>query len=317
MTAGTLRSWLDRRPWVWSFAGALLVWGLTAATVAGRGAGETLSTALAFAAFYALVGLGQMLVIASGPGNIDLSIPAVMTLAGYLAMGVMGGNDAGLLPGLAVGLAVGLGAGLANALLILALRIPPMIATLAAGFVIQSMATAYSRGSTAKPAPLLLDLSLARIAGVPLLAVLVTVLAAIAAVVLDRSVFGRSVLAIGQNPRAAFLAGVRIRRNRAAVYLLSALAAALCGVLLAGYSGGAALNMGEDFLLISIAVVVLGGTAIAGGQVAVPGIWGAALFLYLVVTMLNVMQIGIGLRFILTGLIIILVLAVAKGRRTA
>jgi ribose transport system permease protein len=94
-------------PGFWACAGAVVL--LAAATsMIGLPAGAALAhTAFAFAAFYLVVGVGQMLVITSGPGNIDLSIPAVMTLAGYLAMGQMRGHDAGLISGLAYGLAVG------------------------------------------------------------------------------------------------------------------------------------------------------------------------------------------------------------------
>jgi ribose transport system permease protein len=311
------RRWLDANPWLWSLLGAIIVWGLTVASVEGRGAGATLTTALGFATFYVIVGIGQMLVIASGPGNIDLSIPSVMALAGYLAMGMMHEHNSGLVLGILVALGVGLGAGVANVILIRGLNIPPMIATLAAGFVMQSMTIAYSRGSTAKPAPLLLSFSLARVAGVPVIAILLLLVAGGVAFMLARSSFGRSVLAIGQNARAAYLAGVAIPRTMAAVYIISSLLASVAGLLLAAYSGGASLNMAEDFLLMSIAVVVLGGTSIAGGQATVAGVWTASLFLYLIVTMLNVFGVGAGLRYVITGLIIIGVLAVSKGRRAA
>jgi ribose transport system permease protein len=311
------RRWLDANPWIWSLIGALIVWGLTAASVEGRGAGETLSVALGFATFYVIVGIGQMLVISTGPGNIDLSIPSVMMLSGYLSMGSMHARDSGLALGVAIALGVGLAAGIANVVLIRGLRIPPMIATLAAGFVMQSMTIAYSRGSTAKPAPALLNFSLSHIAGIPVIALLFLAVAGLVAVALARSTFGRSVLAIGQNARAAYLAGVAIPRTMAAVYILSALLASVAGLLLAAYSGGASLNMAEDFLLMSIAVVVLGGTSIAGGQATVAGVWTASLFLYLIVTMLNVLGVSAGLRYVVTGLIIIGVLAVSKGRRAA
>ena len=91
--------------------------------------------------------------------------------------------------------------------------------------------------------------------------------------------------------------------------------AAVCGYLLAGFSGGAALNMGAEYLLTSIAVVVIGGTAVAGGFANVPGIWGASLFLFLLVSMLNTYGFGAGIRLILTGLIIIGVIMLAGGRR--
>jgi ribose transport system permease protein len=314
---GRVRGWTARQPWLWAVAGAVIVWAITTAVAQGRGAFETLSSALQFATFYAIVGVGQMFVIASGPGNIDLSIPAVMTLAGYLAMGVMHGSDAGLWAGLAAGLGVGLAAGVANIVLIRGLGIPPMIATLAAGFVEQSITIAYSRGSTAKPAPALLDFTAARVGGVPVIAVLFGVLGVLTAFLLRRSTFGRTVLAAGQNRRAAYLAGLPVERATAAVYVLSTVLASVSGMLLSAYSGGAALDMAGDFLLMSIAVVVLGGTSIAGGQATVAGVWGGAILLYLIVTMLNVMQVGAGIRFIISGLIIIGVLALAEGKRAS
>jgi ribose transport system permease protein len=311
------RSWLDARPWIWSFLGALVVWLLTLSVVEGRGGLATLSVALQFASFYVIVGIGQMLVITAGPGNIDLSIPGVMTLAGYLAMGMMGGDNAGLVAGLATGIGIGLAAGIVNVLLIRLLRIPPMIGTLASGFVAQSMAMAYSSGSTAKPAPALAQFTTAHVGGAPVIAIVFILLAIAVAQMLRRTVFGRSVLAVGQNRRAARLAGLNVNRTLGGVYVISGLLAGVAGMLLAAYSGGASLNMGEDYLLMSIAVVVLGGTSIAGGSAAVAGVWGAATLLDLVVTMLNVMRVQAGVRYVVTGCIIIAVLALAKGRRTA
>lgn len=308
-----VRSWFDARPWVWSFAAALIVWLITAFVVHGRGMLATLAVALQFATFYVIVGIGQMLAIAAGPGNIDLSIPGVMTFAGYVAMGLMNGSNAGVAVGIAAGIAVGIAAGAFNVVLIRGLRIPPMIGTLASGFVFESMAIAYSRTSHAAPAPLLVTFSAARLLGVPVIALIFIVVTILVAVALGRTVFGRSVLAMGQNVQAARLAGLAVRRTLALVYLFSATLAAVAGVLLSAYSGGAALDMGTAYLLMSIAVVVLGGTAISGGQASPAGLWGAAILLDLVVTMLNVMRVGAGVRYLVTGVIIIGVLALAKG----
>jgi ribose transport system permease protein len=135
-------------------------------------------------------------------------------------------------------------------------------------------------------------------------------------VVLHRTVYGRSVLAIGQNARAARLAGIDVGWTRFSTYILSAVLAGFCGYLLSGFSGGASLNMGEEYLLASIAVVVIGGTSVAGGFSNLPGLWGAALFLFLVVTMLNTYGLGAGIRYLMTGLIIIAVIVTAGGRKT-
>jgi ribose transport system permease protein len=152
-----------------------------------------------------------------------------------------------------------------------------------------------------------------QIFGVPVLAVFAVGLAVIMSVVLNRTIYGRSVLGIGQNMRAAWLSGIKVERIRFATYVLSAVLASLCGVMLAGFSGGAALNMGEEYLLASIAVVVIGGTSVAGGKANIAGIWGAALFLFLLVTMLNTFGASAGIRLIMTGLIIVAVITIAGG----
>lgn len=307
---------LFRQPWLWAWAGALAVWLATATFTQGRGSGEVLSAAMTFGAFFVIVALGQMFVITLGPGNVDLSVPACMTLAGTVSMKTMDGS-AGMIPlGLALALGIGAGVGLANYALIRLLRIPPIIATLSSSFIFQSAAIWWNRGLRVKPPEPLADLTTAKIAGVPVIAIVVILLAAAGHVLLSRTVYGRSVVAIGQNMRAAHLAGIKVERIRAATYIMCATLAGLCGYLLSGFSGGAALNMGEEYLLSSIAVVVIGGTSVAGGFANVPGLWGAALFLFLLVTMLNTFGAGAGVRLVLTGLIIIGVIVAASGGKS-
>ena len=79
------------RPWFWAFAAAILAFAATVVLTGVQGAWGLLVAALTFASFSVLVGLGQMAVITMGPGNVDLSIPAVMTLAGTLSLKLMGG----------------------------------------------------------------------------------------------------------------------------------------------------------------------------------------------------------------------------------
>lgn len=301
--------------WIWSFAAAALVWLATIAYTGGQGAGEILTAALSFATFTIIVGLGQMMVITTGPGNVDLSIPATITLAGVIAMKVMDTDSSRLLIGVIAALGAALLVGVFNYILIRLLRIPPIIATLSSSFLVLSTAISYGRGIRIKPPPPLAELATMRVAGVPVAAILVLLLSIVIALILRRTLYGRSVLAIGQNMRAAWLAGLAVDRTRFFTYLLSAFLAGVCGILLSGFSGGAALNMGEEFLLASIAVVVIGGTSVAGGRANVPGIWGAALFMYLLVTMLNTFGASAGIRLILTGLIIIAVIVVAGGER--
>ena len=293
------------KPWIWAFIGAFAVWLATIIFTGVQGAGQMLTAALSFATFSVIVGSGQMFVISLGPGNIDLSIPANITLAGVVSMKLMDSHNEMILLGLGAALLSGLAVGIFNYTLIRLLRIPPIIATMSSSFLILSTAIAYGRGLKIKPPAALAEFTTTHIYGVPLLAICIVVLAFILGVMLHRSVFGQSILAIGQNPRAAKFAGISVEYVRFCTYLLCALLASLCGYLLAGFSGGASLNMGTEYLLASIAVVVIGGTSVAGGFSNLPGIWGAALFMFLLVTMLNTFGLSAGLRLMLTGIIIV------------
>jgi ribose transport system permease protein len=303
------------KPWIWSFLGALLVWLAAIAFTGGHGAGGMITAALSLAVFMVVVGVGQMFVITLGPGNVDLSLPANIGLASAVAMKVMDGSDTMIPVGLAAALACGAAIGAANYLLIRALRIPPIIATLSASFIVQSIDISYGRGLQIKPPPGFADFTNWQVLGIPVLALLAVLFAFGAAVVLQRMVFGRSVTAIGQNIRAAWLAGVPVERVRFLTYTLSGTLGGLNGALLAGYFRGANVDIGNEYLLASIAVVVIGGTSVAGGKANVPGIWGAALFLVLLLTMLNTFGVSAGVRLLLTGLIIVGVITAAGGQK--
>src|SRR5260221_1225772 len=92
-------------------------------------------------------------------------------------------------------------------------------------------------------------------------------------ILLRRSVFGRHLLATGQSELAAYLSGIEVRQVRLLAYMLCGTLAALTGFLLSGFTGGAALNMGDTYLMESIAVVVLGGTSVAGWLTEPLGDW--------------------------------------------
>ena len=118
---------LARQPWIWSWLGALAVWLGDRRLHRRPGRRRRPTAALTFAAFYVLVALGQMFVVTLGPGNVDLSIPACMTLAGTVAMKLMGEADGLILLGIAVAVLIGIGVGAVNYGLIRILRIPPII----------------------------------------------------------------------------------------------------------------------------------------------------------------------------------------------
>jgi ribose transport system permease protein len=303
-------------PWTYGYLVATVMWVVVTAYAGIGNGGDVLMTATFFAAISVVVAIGQMFVVASGPGNIDLSIPSIMTLAAYVSMKVMDGHDPMILAGLAATLAVGAVAGTLNFLAIRALRIPPIIATLAWSFVFQSMAYDLGGEATLKPPPALASFTTMRLGVVPVMPVAVVLLTVAAGVVLTRGLWGRQLLAVGQNDRAAVLVNISVDRVRVRAYVFSSMAAALAGYLLSGFSGGAALNMGDTYMMESLAIVVLGGTAVTGGDARAAGLWGAALFFNLMASMLNTIHVDASYRLILMGLIIVGIVTITpQGRR--
>jgi ribose transport system permease protein len=301
-------------PWIWSFIGAGVIYVATLLATGGGGAGGMLDAAFSLAVFTVVVGIGQMFVITLGPGNVDLSLPANIGLASAVAMKMMGGSDVMIPLGLCAALACGAAIGAVNYLLIAALRIPPIIATLSASFIIQSIDISYGRGLQIKPPPAFAAFTDLRIAGLPVFVLLAVIVSIAIAVLLHRTIFGYSVTAIGQNQRAAWLASIPVARMRCLTYMLCGGLGGLDGALLAGYFRGASVDLGNEYLLASIAVVVIGGTAVGGGQASVAGVWGASLFLVFLQIMLNTLGADAGMRLMVTGLVIVTVIAIAGGQ---
>jgi ribose transport system permease protein len=300
-------------PWVWSFIGAVLVW-LAIVAIFGFGiASNVAQTALTYGVFMVLVGLGQMLVITSGVGNIDLSVPSTIALAGVVGMHTMGGANGQIAAGIAAALGVGVAIGLVNYALIRMLRIPPIIATLSSSFIIQSIAITQGR-QLPPPPPALGAFATGRLLSVPYIALLALALSIALAVLLHRAVYGRRLSAIGQNARAAWLAGVDVHRTRCLAYVMSSMIASLTALLISATSGGASLDMGVEYMLISIAVVVIGGTLVAGGKATIAGVWGASMFLFLTNAVLNAVGADAGVRSIVYGALIIGVTVAAGGK---
>lgn len=311
-----LRRLAARHRWVWAAGGVLLLW-LCLSLLTQRVSLHALSGVATSAAFLLIAALGQMLVVTTGRGNVDLSIPSVMTLAAFATVTVSGGEDARLPQTLLAVGALGLLTGLANAGLVVLLRIPAIIATLATGYMLATLTLLANRqvkpGGTAEA---LAWLAAGRWGGVPVAALVALALTAMTALALGRLAFGWHLSATGQGWTAARLAGVRVGRTVTLAFVASAVLAALAGTLLSAYSGGAFLEMGSPYLLQTVGAVVLGGTLISGGSATALGtLFGAVLLVLIIVTM-QIAGLPLGTQDIVQGVAIILVLALAGPGRT-
>jgi ribose transport system permease protein len=307
-----LQDYAQANRWVWTAIGVALLWVILSA-VSGRWSLSSLSGIVLSASFLTVVALGQMLVVTTGRGNIDLSVSAVLTQSAFLALVVVKGDDGLIWLGVLAAVALGVGVGLVNAALVIWLRIPAIIATLATGYILASsalMTNAVNFGPRVA-APGLKWLAAGKLGGVPIFAMVTLALVVVVALVLRHSVFGARLSAIGQSRAAARLAGVRVNGVLAAAFVASAVLAALMGMVLGAYVGGAFLEMGQPYLLQSVAAVVLGGTLINGGRGTALGTWFAAILLILMVTIMQILTLPRGTQDLVQGVVVILVLALA------
>ncbi|GLK72960.1 ABC transporter permease [Ancylobacter dichloromethanicus] len=307
-------AWLERNRWVWAALGVLVLWAILSVTT-GRFTLHSLSGVAVSASFLVIVALGQTLVVTTGRGNIDLSIASVMTLSAYASIVVTAGADAGLPLALLTVLGIGLVTGLVNALLVIVFRIPAIIATLATGYILATGTLVANRWAAGfGVSPLLKTLAAGRVEGVPVMLVIALLAVLAVGFLLQRTVYGRRLSAVGQNERAAALAGVNTGRIVACAFLASSTLAALAGMLLGAYVGGAFLEMGQPYLLQSLGAVVLGGSLIFGGSSTALGTLFGSLLLVLIVTTMQIAGLPPGTQDIVQGFVVIGVLALAGGR---
>lgn len=259
---------------------------------------------IVLASFLAILALGQGSVILTG--GLDLSLPWTIAFCGIVSAGLMKGSDSAMLYALPLALAMGTFIGLVNGLGIVALGLSPIVMTLAMNGILQGFALVYSGGTPdGFSAPGLRWIMTGQVMGVTPIVPLVILFVVLATVLLGRTAFGRRVYAIGNGVRAAQLSGVPVGATLVKVYMLSGFCAALVGCLLAGFSGQASLGMGDDYLLPSIAVAVVGGTLITGGRGRYIGMIGGVLLLTALQTLLAGTTLPYATRAILYGVVVL------------
>jgi ribose transport system permease protein len=314
----SLRSWwrtLAGPSWFGALVAAVMLW-LLAGYVTGELSPSFLIANATIAGFLAIAGVAQMTVIASGPGNFDLSLPYVVTFGAYvMSANFLGaGNVAG---SLFLTLLMGVAVGALNALLVVRLRIPAIVATLASGYIIYSLIVAVQSNGFTRVGGVLEDVLRYRMFGIAGVLVISVVTIVLIAVLLSRTIYGVQLHAMGQNGESARLAGIRRGRMTLATFVLSGVLAAWLGALLAVYQGGVSADLGRQYLLGSVAAVVVGGTSIAGGITSVVGTALGALVLTLALTDLALLRFSIGAQYVIQGLIVITTVSFVTLRRSA
>jgi ribose transport system permease protein len=259
---------------------------------------------LQIGAFLGIVAAGMMIVILIS--QIDLSVP--WTLAGAAMMATAVGGPWAIPIGLAVGLAVGVFNGLGVAYL----RVPSMIFTLGVNAVMRGLMVANTGGFAPQTTAtdLMRTLAAEKTFGIPNALFVWIGVSVIVGVILQRTVLGRFIYALGNKESAAYLAGVNTKGVTVICFALCGLTSGLAGVLLAGYSQKAYQGMGDAYLLPAIAAVVIGGTNILGGRGRYIGTLVGVILIVLLNSVLSIMEMPEAGRQVIYGGVIILMLLV-------
>ena len=264
-----------------------------------------------------IAALAMTLVVASG--GIDLSIGIAIDFGGWFAIIGMRDYDLSWAPALLFGVVAGAVVGLLNATLVVRLRISPFLATLGTFFIGSSVQQIYTSGGGQVPFREMPEsfrsLSTGTVLGLPTEILIASVVLVLYYVMLERSVHGKRIHALGLQSSAASVAGIRVNRYVAFVFVFAAATVALSGIILtAGLRQFTPLS-GFSYLLDSIAAVFIGASIHPQRRPNVPGTLVGVLFLGVVGNGLNLMGLDFNLRDALEGIILVGALTLAFTQR--
>ena len=267
-----------------------------------------INAVLGLATGLGFIALGQTIVLMTG--GIDLSVGTSMTLVAVIVGKTVMAFDLSVWSGILLGMLVGASLGAINGILITMLRLPPFIATLATMKGAQGLALIVS---DMKPVLLATDVEgwdqIAQgniIPNFPNGALILFVAAIVGSIILNKTVLGRYTFAIGSNPEATKLSGVKVNRWLIAIYALCGVYVGLAAVVLTSRLGSAQPDLGLGYELEAIAAVIIGGTSLFGGKGTIGGTIIGALIMSVLINGLRILELQQEWQYVVVGVVILL-----------
>ncbi|MFI6324117.1 ABC transporter permease [Nonomuraea sp. NPDC050556] len=259
-----------------------------------------------------IVAVGQTLAILAG--SLDLSVAYLISLASLVAAEIM--ETGAVLPAIAAVLGVSALVGLVNGVVITKLKVHAFIATLGVALIIKGVLDHLYDGPAGKVPESFQHLGYDRLGPIPVSALLWAAVAAAAWFLLKRTRYGYRTYAVGGDVEVARLSGVRTDRVVIVTHILCSVCAGIAGLLLASRLGAGAPTVGTDggYDLESIAAVVLGGTALAGGRGGISGTVGGVLLLAVLDSVFNQLEVNSFFKDVVRGVVIVAAVAVYARR---
>ncbi len=265
-----------------------------------------------------ILAAGQLFVIAAG--EFDLSVGSAITVLVVVAAKLIDNDPSLVIPVIGVLFLLGIVIGVVNGVITTKLLVPSFITTLAMLLILRGAVWLWTDGSPRGGLPPeFRQVGRQGIDGVPGIGqipysvIVMIACGALAWWLLHRSRYGRQVLAVGGNERAAHLSGVPVDRVRIWAFVISAISAVIAGILLGGF-GGVSADTGTGYEFQAIVAVVLGGAALGGGTGSVTAAMAGALTLEALFTLLNLHGVSGALEEAVQGIVVILALSVPAAR---
>lgn len=317
--SASLLAWLRERPALGVASMVVLLVVIGGVTVQGFLARSDIDSILILSSFLCIAAIGQTFVIVIG--GVDLSVPGTVGMGEVLTT-VLSGRGVSFVEILGILLGLGILVGLCNGGLSAVFRLHPLIISLGMSFVITGGVLVWTGGGAAQgtaPSGLTATVSTFSTIGpipVPPVVGICAALVALAVFLQRRTRIGKEMFALGSSPSAASFGLSRRRLVWVVAFIISALAGETAGMFLGGFSGGADFNAGSNYLFLSIAAVVVGGTSLLGGDGGVGRTVLGALTVQLLTTILVGLGITPSLQETLLGGFIIIVVAVTSREAT-
>lgn len=260
----------------------------------------------------ALVSLAQMVVVLAG--GVDLSLAANVRLSAIVAAIVIAGENSHLVWGVLAALAVGMGIGAFNALVVSRFKVEPFITTLGTAALVGGLSLYVASTPKGRSAPALNDFYNWRIGPVYAVVVLTAALWMLAGYALTRTAWGRHVYAVGGDPMVARLSGIRVSWVQAGTFLIAGALGSVAAVLTLASTGVGDPTSASGLEFDSLAVVVIGGTSLAGGRGRLVGVLGGVILFSILGNVFNLLQIDIWYQQLTRGVIILLAASLVVNR---
>ncbi len=263
-----------------------------------------------------LTALGQTFPILTG--GMDLSIPWMFCIGGYLCAGITGGDNTKLIYAVPVVLIVGLIMGSFNGFGIAYVGIAPVIMTMASNIIYQGLLVGITEGTPGGSIPpVFKQLASGGTGIVGWLFIVWLVISVLAWVVFAKTPYGRKIYAVGNSETCALFSGINVKFLKMSAYALCGMMATLAGMLYSGKVSQLYLGMGDTYQMASVSAVAIGGVSLVGGSGSYIGTMAGCFVIVILEGLLAAMNFSQGVQKIIYGVVLFLAVMISSRKKNA